>query len=130
MVGGLVQQFWTFADSGDDTETNLFVFQPFVNFNFGQGWALAFAPVMSANWDAPDGDQWTVPLGFGISRVTVFNQRPMSLAVQYYHNVERPAGSGAHQLRLVVSLLYPLDLWDLRGDAPCYHVSTNPSQVA
>lgn len=31
----------------------------------------------------------------------------MTLGLQYYHNVERPDGSGANQLRIAVSLLYP-----------------------
>jgi hypothetical protein len=44
---------------------------------------------------------------FGISRTTVFNRRPLTLALQYYYNVERPEGSAASQLRFVVNLLYP-----------------------
>ncbi len=107
VLGGLFTQYWNFADAGGDPKTNLFVMQPFVNFNFGKGWALAFAPLITANWDAESGNEWTIPLGIGITRTTVFNRRPMSLGVQYYYNVERPDGSGANQLRFVISLLYP-----------------------
>jgi hypothetical protein len=107
VLGGLFSQYWNFADAGGDPKTNLFVMQPFVNFNFGKGWALAFAPLITANWDAESGNEWTLPLGIGITRTTVFNRRPMSLGVQYYYNVERPDGSGANQLRFVISLLYP-----------------------
>ena len=107
VLGGLFSQAWSFADSGGDPRTDLFSFQPFINFNFGKGWALAFAPIITANWDAEDGNQWTVPLGIGISRTTVFNRRPMTLGMQYYYNVERPDGAGASQLRIVISLLYP-----------------------
>lgn len=92
-MGTLVTQLWTYADAGDDTEVNQLLLQPFVNFNFGTGWALAFAPNITANEDAPSGDRWTVPLGLGITRTTVFNKRPMSLGLQYYHNVERPTGA-------------------------------------
>jgi hypothetical protein len=95
------------SDAGGDPETNLFVLQPVVNFNFGKGWALTSGPVMSANLDAEDGQRWTVPLGFGISRTTVFAGRPMSLAVQYYDNVVRPDTGPGQQLRFVISLLYP-----------------------
>jgi hypothetical protein len=56
---------------------------------------------------AASGEQWTVPLGLGITRTTVFDGRPMSLGVQYYDNVERPQGGPWQQLRFSVSLLYP-----------------------
>lgn len=107
VVGGLVNNIWTFSDTGDDPENNTFLTQPFVNYNFGKGWALSFAPIITANWDAEDGDQWTVPLGLGVTRTTVFNRRPMTLGLQYYRNVERPDGAPADQLRFIVSLLYP-----------------------
>lgn len=107
VLGALITQLWTFADAGDDTEVNQFLLQPFVNFNFGKGWALSFAPNITANEDAPSGDRWTVPLGLGLMRTTVFNRRPMTIGLQYYHNVERPTGAGGQQLRFVWSLLYP-----------------------
>lgn len=107
VLGGLVTQFWPMADDGDDVETDLFVVQPFVNYNFGTGWAISFAPLINANWNAPDGEQWTVPLGIGITKTTVFNGRPMSVGFQYYDNVERPTGSAGKQIRIVLSLLYP-----------------------
>ncbi len=107
VLGGLLSQFWPMADAGDEPETNLLTMQPFVNYNFGTGWALSFAPIMTANWDAESGEEWTVPIGIGITRTTVFNRRPMNLGVQYYYNVERPDGSAGQQLRFVVALLFP-----------------------
>jgi len=108
VLGGLVAQWWPLTDNGGDPETDLFLLQPFVNYNFGKGWALAFAPIITANWNAPSGEQWTVPLGFGISRTTVFNRKPIQLGVQYYSNVERPSGSAGQTLRFVVSFLFPV----------------------
>ncbi len=95
------------ADAGDEPETDLLTLQPFVNYNFGGGWALSFSPLLTANWDASDGNEWTVPIGVGLVRTTVFNRRPMNIGVQYYYNVERPDGSAAQQLRFIVVLLYP-----------------------
>lgn len=110
VFGALVSSVWTFADQpeGDfDAETNLFSFQYFVNYNFGQGWALTSAPIITANYDAPDGQKWTVPFGVGITRTTAFNGRPMSLGAQFYGNVEHPDAAAATQFRIVISLLYP-----------------------
>jgi hypothetical protein len=107
VLGALINNLWTFADAGDEPEVNQFLLQPFVNYNFGQGWALATAPIITANWDAADGEEWTVPLGAGLSKTTTFNGRPMTLGFQYYHNVEHPAASASNLFRILVSLLYP-----------------------
>jgi hypothetical protein len=107
VIGGLVNNLWTFADSGSSTEVNQFFFQYFINYNFGKGWAISSAPSITANWDAAVGQRWTVPFGLGISRTTVFDGRPMVLTLQYYHNVSHPDNAAANTLRLSISLLYP-----------------------
>jgi hypothetical protein len=107
VLGALVNQYWTYYDEGGDPETNLFVLQPFINYNFGTGWALSFAPILTANWDAPDAEEWTIPLGLGLTRTTVFNRRPMNIGVQFYRNVERPSNGAETQIRVVVALLFP-----------------------
>jgi hypothetical protein len=107
VLGGLVTQSWHFADSGGEPATNAFALQPAINFNFGKGWALACSPTITANWDAEKGNRWTVPLGLGITHTTVFNRRPINIGLSYYHNIERPTGSGSSQLRISMTLLYP-----------------------
>ena len=107
VLGGLVSQLWPVTDSGGEPETDLLTIQPFVNYNFGAGWALAFSPILTANWDASDGNEWTIPIGLGITRTTVFNGRPMNIGVQYYRNIEHPDGSAGQQFRLFIALLYP-----------------------
>ena len=107
VLGGLINNLWTFSDNGGSPEVNQFLLQPFVNYNFGKGWALSSSPVITANWDASGGEEWTVPLGVGVSKTTAFNRRPMSLSMQYYHNVEHPTASAGDQLRLQISFLYP-----------------------
>jgi hypothetical protein len=107
VLGGLVAQWWPMTDNGGEPETDLFLLQPFINYNFGKGYALAFAPMITANWDAPSGQEWTVPLGIGISRTTVFNRRPIQIGVQYYYNIEHPDSAAGQTVRFVLSLLYP-----------------------
>jgi hypothetical protein len=107
VLGAVAGQTWTIADAGGDPRVNLFLVQPFINYNFGPGWALSFAPIITANWDAASGEQWTLPLGGGIVKTTVFNGRPMNVGAQYYYNVVRPDAAPASQFRLVVALLYP-----------------------
>ena len=108
VLGALISQIWPVADTGGTPETDLFTLQPFINYNFGKsGWALSTAPIITANWDAASGNEWTVPIGIGITRTTVFNRRPMNIGFQYYSNVERPDGSAGQTFRFIIALLYP-----------------------
>jgi hypothetical protein len=110
VFGGLMNVIWTFADqpAGEgDVETNMLTIQPFINYNFGKGWALSTAPLMTDNLDAPSGQAWTVQLGAGITRTTTFNGRPMNVGIQFYGNVEHPDAAAATQVRITLSLLYP-----------------------
>lgn len=107
VIGGLANQLWTYADNGGDPKVNQLVIQPFINYNFGVGWAISTAPLITANWDAPGGQQWTVPLGLGITKTAVFNRRPMNIGLQYYHNVAHPDSGPSDQVRIVLALLYP-----------------------
>ena len=85
---------WTFSDSGSDTKVNQFLLQPFVNYNFGKGWALSTVPVITANWDAESGQKWTVPIGAGISRTGVFSGKPMTLAIALLPQRRAPGQRG------------------------------------
>jgi len=107
VVGALLTQSWPVSDTGGEPKTDLLVFQPAINYNFGGGWAMSFSPAITANWDASAGNQWTVPLGLGITKTTVFNGRPMNVGLTYYGNVKRPDGAAGEQRRFSISLLYP-----------------------
>lgn len=107
VLGSLFMQVWPMHDNGGPPKTNLFLWQYFVNYNFGKGWALATAPSITANWDAQSGQQWTVPVGGGISRTLVFNKQPMTLGFQYYYNVKRPDNAGSTTVRFVWSFIFP-----------------------
>jgi hypothetical protein len=106
VFGGLLYQYWTFAHDEDHREVSRLTLEPFVNYNFGDGWAVSSAPVITADWHSPFGE-WTVPIGFGFSKVTAIGQRPLQLSLEYYYNVERPLLWGSSQLQFGISLLYP-----------------------
>jgi hypothetical protein len=106
-AGALAFQLWDFAGNANSPGINQFNRQPFINYNLRNGWAFATAPIIIANWDPESGHQWTVPLGGGVSKVTHFGRRAISLSAQYFYNVERPQSSGTSLFRFVASLLYP-----------------------
>jgi hypothetical protein len=89
------------------TRRNQLLVQPFVNYNFGKGWALSSVPIITANWEAESVQQSTVPLGHGLMRTTKFSGRPLVVGVHYYYNVVRPDTAASSQLRFMLVLLYP-----------------------
>ena len=107
VLGSLFMQLSPVTDSNGPPRTNLFLWQYFVNYNFGKGWAISSAPSITANWDAASGQQWTVPVGVGISRTLVFNRQPLTLGFQYYRNVKKPDDAPSTQVRFALSLIYP-----------------------
>ena len=107
VMGAVINQMWRIGGSTITTPINQFYTQPFINYNFKLGWSVSFAPAITANWSAPSGQQWTVPLGAGVSKITVIGKQPLNLSFQYYHNVERPDNAGADQVRMVVVFLFP-----------------------
>jgi hypothetical protein len=118
VVGALINNQWSFAGWGS-TRVNALLLQPFVNYNFGEGWYLVTAPVLTANWVASSGDQWTVPLGAGGGKLFrlkelpggdnlgKLGQLPVNTQLQAFYNVVRPDDAATWQLRLQLQFLFP-----------------------
>jgi hypothetical protein len=81
--------------------------QPFINYNFPRGWYLTSSPIITANWEEPGSQQWTVPIGGGAGRTFHLGQQAMSAQVQAFGNVVRPREAGNWTLRAQVQLLFP-----------------------
>ena len=110
VMGMLVTQRWHIAGpsaSAQDT-LNSFLAQPFINYNFGKGWALAEAPIITANWNRPGDQKWTVPIGLQISNTNTWLKLPMQYGLAYYGNVVRPQFAPYGLIRFNWSILWPV----------------------
>ena len=105
-LGAVVWQVWSVAGDSDREAVSAMTAQWFINYNFGKGWALGTAPIITCDWKASE-EQCTVPLGLQVSKVLRFGSRPVNLLLGYYDNVEHPEGAAEHQIRLQINLLYP-----------------------
>jgi hypothetical protein len=118
VVGALANNQWSFA-GWRDTKVNALLVQPFVNYNFGKGWYVVSAPIVTANWVASSGDKWTVPVGGGGGRLIRLKQLPggdhlgklgelpVNTQIQAFYNPTKPDLAGDWQLRLQVQFLFP-----------------------
>ena len=68
VYGVLVNNVWSLSSSGRGAYSNGLI-QPFVNYNFPEGFYLTSAPIATVNWKADSGQQWTVPLGGGVGKI-------------------------------------------------------------
>ena len=107
VLGSLFTQLSPLHDSGGEPKVNNFLWQYFINYNFGKGWTITLQPAITANWDIHTGQQWTVPYGGGITRTLVFAGQPMSLGFQYYYAPVRPSNAASSTVRFNVVLIYP-----------------------
>ena len=107
VVGGLIQNIWSFAGPSDAPDVNKFTFQYFVNYNLSNGWYLTSTPVMTADWEKSSGEQWTIPLGGGIGKLARFGKQPVDFKLQAFGNVEKPEGGPEWSLQFAVKFLFP-----------------------
>jgi hypothetical protein len=89
-----------------DTRYTLTTINPFLNYNFGEGWFVGTSLVTTANWDT-GGQKWTLPVGAQFGRlIKIADKLPVNLLVGAYYNALRPTGAGTWQLRTQVTFIF------------------------
>jgi opacity protein-like surface antigen len=107
VMGVLLNNQWSVGGNPLRPSVNTFLAQPFFNYNLSHGWYLTTSPVITANWLAAPGQQWTVPIGGGFGRIFKIGEQPVSANIAGYYNAIRPMGTPDWQLRGQLSLLFP-----------------------
>lgn len=103
VAGVVLNNVWTFGDAKE----NKFLFQYFLNYNLPKAWYVVSAPILTANWNAPSGEQWTIPFGVGAGKVFKLGKLPLNFNAHVYYNVEAPVGYGDFQTRFQLQFLFP-----------------------
>jgi hypothetical protein len=107
--GLLANQLWSFADASDADRPDvdqLFI-QPFVSYQKGGGVSFTLQSEASYARDAADGDEWTVPINFLVSKVTRFGPFPFSVAGGYGYFVDSPEIGAERKLRVAFTVILP-----------------------
>ncbi len=106
VAGALAHQQWSFAGWGTRPVNGLLI-QPFINYHLPDGWYLSSSPILTANWEEPAGQQWTVPVGGGGGKIVHLGRLPLNLSLAAFYNVETPQYGSTWQLRFTVQMLFP-----------------------
>jgi hypothetical protein len=107
VFGAVANNIWSVAGDSDRPDVSQLTFQPFINYNMKDGWYLVSAPILTANWEASGGNQWTVPLGGGFGRVFAIDKQKVNAQLQAFWNVVKPDGGPDWTLRAQFQLLFP-----------------------
>lgn len=106
VLGVLWNNIWSYAGDDEASDVNQMLIQYFVNYNF-PGFYLTSAPIITANWEAADGQQWIVPFGGGIGKLVRLGKLPTNITAQYYYNAVTPDYGPDWSLRLQIQFLFP-----------------------
>ncbi len=107
LAGVLVNNQWSVTGWGHHRPVNEMLLEPFVNYNFGNGWHLSTELIMTADWEAKAGQRWTVPLGGGMGKLFRLGKLPIDSTLEVFWNVEHPDYAGDWQLRFRVTFVVP-----------------------
>ena len=105
VYGALVNNIWSVGNR--DSSYNNGLIQPFLNYNFPDGFYLTSAPIVTANWKADSGDKWTVPLGGGVGKIFHLGKLPVNTQLSAYYNVVAPDDGANWQIRAQVQFMFP-----------------------
>jgi hypothetical protein len=109
VAGVLVNGIWSFGGTPglSGTRYSTFLTQPFANYNFGKGWYVGSAPIITAGWPALDNKAWTVPVGGQVGRVVkIGGKLPVNFALGTYYNAVRPELGATWQVRSQVTFIF------------------------
>ena len=107
VYGALVNNIWSLSDSGTGGSYNNGLIQPFVNYNFPDGFYVTSAPVITANWKAESSQRWTVPVGGGVGKIFHLGPLPVNTQLSAYYNVVTPDNGPNWQIRAQVQFMFP-----------------------
>ena len=87
------------------TRYNTLTINPFLNFNFSDGWFIGSVPIITANLDS-HGAKWTLPIGLQGGRLIMLGHYPVNLLAGAYYNVLRQSYGGNWQLRAQFAFVF------------------------
>ena len=94
IVGVFPQQWFSIGGDPNRPETSQLNLQPIATLFFGDGWSVGYSGNILANWKAPAGDIWTVPLGLGVGKVVKFGRLPIKIQLALQYMPVRPRNTG------------------------------------
>jgi len=107
VIGALVSNVWSVAGDDDAANVNEFTAQYFINYNLSGGWYVKTTPVITADWQAPSDQRWTVPVGGGFGRIFKIGNQHLKADVQGFVNAVKPDHANDWTFQATLTFLFP-----------------------
>ena len=88
-IGMLVNHLWDFAGSTNRIDISSTFMQPFLSYSTPTAWTFSLNTESSYSWIS---ESWSVPINFGVSKLTKFGKQPVQLKGGLRYWAESPAG--------------------------------------
>jgi hypothetical protein len=109
--GMLANQLWSVGATSDAERADVdrtFI-QPILSYTTPGGVTVGVTSEATYDREAADGDEWTVPVIFQISKITRFGPFPFSIQGGYGFYPSSPANGPERKLRIAFTLILPRD---------------------
>jgi hypothetical protein len=95
-IGGIIQQWNSIGGDPDQPETNQMDIQYIIRKQIqGKGMSIGMGPNISINWNAPEGNRLTFPIGLGITKTVKWGKTPWKLRLEPQYSIIKPENYGA-----------------------------------
>lgn len=75
---------------GSGADLSLTSLQYFLFYSLGDGWQVGTGPTITYDWNAASGQEWTVPFGVSVAKVTAIGKQLVKLNFGAEYNAVRP----------------------------------------
>jgi len=106
-AGALVNQLWSVVEEQHRSDVSQMFLQPFVAYTTKSHTTFTVSSEMTANWEAAQDEQWTVPLIVQISQILKLGKQPVSIQIGGKYYADSPRYGPTWGARLNFTLLYP-----------------------
>jgi hypothetical protein len=94
IVGGLLNQWWSFAGDGNRASTSSMNLQYFVFYLLPDSWQVGMSPNVQVNWKADSDNKLTLPIGIGVGKLFKFGKLPVKFTLEVDYALIKPEDYG------------------------------------
>lgn len=96
-LGAVIQNYWSLGGTGVN-KVDLFSFQYIGYYNFDKGWFALSNSTITADWLAPSGQRWLVPIGGGPGKTFKMGKKFYCGTAQLFYNAVKPDFLGSWEI--------------------------------